>query len=62
MPFIPIIIGGAVVGISAGATWKLLASGAEDAGQAIDAAGSGTLKVVLAAAIGYSVAKFYKVV
>lgn len=55
MPLIALAIG-------AGITWKLLASGAEDAGQAIDAGANGALKIVLAGSLAYAGAKYYKII
>lgn len=58
----PIIIAAGLIGVGTATTFKLLASGAEDAGQAIDAAGSGALKIAIAAGITYGVLKYGKVI
>lgn len=59
MPFLygAVILGGATAGI-----FKLMASGAEDAGQAVDAVGSGALKLAIAAGGTYVLLKKMKVI
>ncbi len=58
----PLLFTMGLFGVGTAATFKLLASGAEDAGQAIDAAGSGALKIALAAGITYGALKYGKVI
>ena len=52
-----LILGGSTAGI-----FKLMASGAEDAGQAVDAAGSGALKLAIAAGGTFILLKKMKVI
>lgn len=58
----PLLIAAGIIGLGTAGTFKLFASGAEDAGQAIDAAGSGALKLALAAGGTFIVLKKMKVV
>lgn len=51
-----------LIGIGTGTTFKLFASGAEDAAQAVDAAGNGALKIAMAAGATYIGLKYAKVI
>ncbi|MGH1403264.1 MAG: hypothetical protein ACRBDL_03385 [Alphaproteobacteria bacterium] len=59
---IPLIAAAGIIGVGTAATFKLLASGAEDAGQAVDAAGSGVLKLAIAAGGTFILMKQMKVI
>ena len=58
----PFYLAAAVLGLGTAGTFKLLASGAEDAGQAVDAAGSGMLKLAIAAGGTFIILKKMKVI
>lgn len=57
-----ILYGSIAVGIASAGVFKLLASGAQDAGEALNEAGSGALKIALAAGGAYYALKQFKVI